>query len=154
MFKQPATRPIRKRSFLLFELLVSMALITLCLFPLMRPLAAMRLADRSYLEDIQLEVAAQNAFCCIKEKLFENSRIWEQLASGISGELSSFDIVTSKDSHRTYHCSYTTTRPFKDAKKLKLQRAGRVITIAISLKTPSQKDPHLFHRTLYLEKQI
>ncbi len=156
MFKLQAARRTRKRSFLLFELLVSMALITLCLFPLVKPLAAMRRADRSYLENIQLERAAQNAFCLIKAKLYENKfHSWNQLGSSTSGELPDpFHIVMSKDLYRTYHCSYTIKRPFKDSKKPKLHKVGRVITIAINLQTDSKKDPIVFNRTLYLEKQI
>lgn len=154
MFKQPSTRRIQKRSFLLFELLVSMALISLCLFPLMKPLAAMRCADRCYLEDIQLEMAAQNAFCRIKENLFESSYNWNQLSSPVSGELPPFTIVISKNKKGTYQCSYTIKSPYKDVTKPKLKRAGRVISIAICLKSQSHEKPHHFDRTVYLEKQI
>lgn len=155
MPQQSPPRRIRKRSFQLFEILISMALITTCLFPLVKPMTAIRKADRKHLERIQLEVAAQNAFCRIKEILYENqTHSWSQLGVEVSGTLSEpFSICYSKDKTRSYPCSYIITRPFKDGNKPSLNILGRVIQIKIIFHT-GDEEPPTFHRTLYLEKEI
>lgn len=152
MFKrEAAARRIRKRSFLLFELLISLALITLCLFPLIQPLAAMRKEEYKYLEEIQLERIAQNAFCELKTILYENkTHRWEQLASEVSAQLPNpFYIAAGMNLDRAYHCNYT-LKHRDDARKPSLKKIGRVIDVDLNL--TSGTITHSFHHTLFLEK--
>ena len=78
----------QKRSFLLFELLLSLALLTLCLFPLLKPHITINRDQREKLERIQLERISKGAFCEIKERLHTQEWSWQHLLKGISGELS------------------------------------------------------------------
>ena len=79
---------IQKRSFLLFEVLISLALITLCLFPLLKPHIGIQKKQKERLEKIQLERFSKAAFCKVKEKLCENKTwSWHLLLKGVSGEL-------------------------------------------------------------------
>ena len=130
-----------------------MALIALCLFPLLTPLAAMRRADRKYLEDIQLERGVQNAFCLVKANLCEQLHSWDQLGSQASGELPCpFYVVMSKGSCRTYHCRYTLHTACKDAKKKILHKVGRALTLDLTFYSGTRE--HRFTRMLYLEKEL
>jgi hypothetical protein len=143
---------MKKRSFLLFELLISLALISLCLFPLIQPHAAMRKKEKCYLEEIQLERIAQNAFCILKQKLYENSEhAWDDLVKGTAGMLEeSFQIINGRESGKTYSCSYT-IECIGSAPKPSFNKEGAVIVITLSFVAP-QSDPSIFQRTLYLER--
>ena len=56
---------VQKKSYLLLELMIAFALITLCAFPLMRvPLSALK-TEKAVMEKIQLERCAEEIFCDI-----------------------------------------------------------------------------------------
>lgn len=79
--KHPKKRPIRK-SYLLLEVLISLALVTLCLLPLLKPLVAIQshesLKEREYI----LERKAKIELNKLKVKLYENQIPWETLEKG------------------------------------------------------------------------
>lgn len=79
-------RLIRKRSFLLFELLISLALIALCLFPLIKPHVTIKRIENSYLENVFFETRSHIAYCKLKELLHEHKIPWKQLES-FEGEI-------------------------------------------------------------------
>lgn len=144
-FRKPI---IRKRSFLLLELLLSLALIALCLFPLLKPQAAMRKADMANLEEMQWERVAQAAFCKVKVMLYENQIPWSALKKGVSGELDDGFTLERKGN---YSCRYTIRK--LDSSYKKNQTVGLVVEIDLNF-TPhplNKKEPH-FQRTLYLEE--
>jgi hypothetical protein len=149
MGPRSARRIIRKRSFLLFELLICLALITLCLFPLITPHAKMHRADLHYLEEIQLERIADQAFSQIKVRLYENQHPWEMLLEEALEE--TFPIYTSKDFVKWVSCHYT-TQFLEKADKPSLNKTGIVICITMRF-SPSLLENRPFTRTLYLEER-
>lgn len=87
MKKQKKPRPIRKRPFLLLEILISLLLVSLCLFPLLAPHIQMRKADYHFLEKMRFTTLSQNAFCLLKIKLHELQIDWKSLQKGVYREL-------------------------------------------------------------------
>lgn len=146
---RPMRVTIQKRSFLLFELLISLALIVLCFFPLIKPHASMRKANIEQLEHMQLERAAQEAFCYIKEQLYENKLRWKDLIHKDPKELEqTFTIWVGKNKAKSFNCSYTTSLLDK-INKTSQNKVGLLMEIALQF-SPSQHAP--FIRTLYLEQ--
>jgi hypothetical protein len=149
---------IRRRSFLLIEVLVSLTLIALCFFPLIKPLVAMRRADWSHLEKIQLQQISQLAFCRVKEKLYNQAYSWKELTEAkdtdtdrIKGVLEEpFSIVTGQKTTRSVRCNYTIGRYKKDATKKTPPSVGRILQVTLRFDVPFE---HSFVRTLYLEQK-
>lgn len=77
-------RPIRKRSFLLLELVISLALIMLCLFPLLRPNLQLYQLSKKRLAASENFSKNSLLLCKIKRELFEAKYSWEELKKGIS----------------------------------------------------------------------
>lgn len=151
--KTPAKRSIRKRSFLLFELLISLTLITMCFFPLIKSHFFVRLASLNQLKEMQLERGAQAAFCELKTKLYEKKHSWKQLLDQeASGELSPFTAYTGKNKCLSYSCRYTISLPpFPIANKPTQNKIGLVICVDFVFTHPQSKE-FTFQRTLYLER--
>ena len=80
-------RPIRKRSYLLLEIVISLMLITLCLFPLVKPHLAMRQSHALHLKEMKSLPLFQNVFCKIKRMLYEQQLTWKELTAGVEGEI-------------------------------------------------------------------
>ena len=74
--------PIRKRCFLLLEVVVSLTLLSLCLFPLIKPLVFLHRAEAKRFANVEHYRKDQNELCSIKEKLFEHVYSWERLKEG------------------------------------------------------------------------
>lgn len=154
MIPKCARRTIQKRSFLLFELLVSLALVLLCFFPLVRSHTAMRKNDIRHLEEIQLERVAQAAFCHIKTRLYQaNVHPWgdlfEQACGEVEEEEHEFSICTGKNKTKTFTCHYTID--FLDkVNKSSQKKVGVVIQITMHFFPSIPQTPYV--RTLYLEQ--
>lgn len=70
---------MKKRSFILIEILLAFVLVTICSIPLIRqPLKLYRLEIET-LEQIERERLADWTFSEIKEKLFKNEISWEKI---------------------------------------------------------------------------
>lgn len=139
-------RSIRKRSFLLFELLVSLTLIVLCIFPLIKPHVFMRKADWRNLEEIQLERVAQEAFCLLKQELYENKETsWNALHKGFQGKLS--EKLTSRLG-KIYTCNYEIKKIESTTKQS--TKSGLVVEVLLHF-NPSDHQK-TFQRTLYIER--
>lgn len=124
-------RSIRKRSFLLFELLISLALIVLCLFPLVKSQALMRREERKNLEQMQSEQLAQVAFCKLKEDLYENkAHTWDELMTQAEGIIADCTYIISL-------LEYTN----------KTEKEGLVVSIVFTIGDSEVQ------RSLYLERR-
>lgn len=77
-------RPIRKRSFLLLEIVISLFLIVLCLFPLVRTHTSIRVSQAKQHHQMKCDPLFQNMFCNIKQCLYERNYSWDQLKKGVS----------------------------------------------------------------------
>lgn len=142
-------RSTRKRSFLLFELMVSLALIALCLFPLIKTLAGVRQSEMKEMVEMQLWNHSQHAFCQIKERIFEQEYTWKELVNGVSGTLDPFTVVTGPKTKRDFLCKYTISKHSYFRKK-SFKKHGMAVTIDITFE--GRDDP--FQRTLYLEQEV
>lgn len=72
---------MKKRTFLLFEILIAFLLVTLCLVPLIsQPLKLYR-TDMIFLEELERERLADWTFTEVKEKLLKHEIPWEKLPS-------------------------------------------------------------------------
>ncbi len=149
MYKKSNRQPIRKRSFLLFELLVALGLIALCLYPLVKPHALMHKKEIERLVEMQLEQISQTAFCQIKEKLYKHEHSWKELNQEAKGELEPVTVVTGKNSIKKLPCSYTIKQIDHCNKKKPLINA---LVVEIQLKF-NNSDKWIFTRTLYLERR-
>lgn len=151
--RTPPQRSIRKRSFLLFELLISLTLITLCFVPLVKSQFLVRLATLNQLQEMQLERAAQAAFCELKTKLYEKEHDWKALIEqNPSGVLSQYQICTGKNNFVSYACRYTISHPlFAIANKPSQNKVGLIIDVDLLFISPQDKK-FSFRRTLYLER--
>lgn len=78
-------RPIRKRSYLLLEIVLSLFLISICLFPLIRPHLAIEKSRAKQIKEVSAYAPFQNAFCLLKENLYEQKISWKQLNAGHNG---------------------------------------------------------------------
>ncbi len=141
----PAMSPIRKRSFLLFELIISLALITLCLFPLIQTHAQLRKQNQKEIETIQVEQLAQEAFCYLKEKLYEHEIPWKKIKKEIRGTLDKdFTCWLGPKMAKKLTCNY---RFEKIERRSKHGSSGLVIQIELEFLPIKTK----FHRTLFIQ---
>ncbi|MCH9608553.1 MAG: hypothetical protein S4CHLAM45_11310 [Chlamydiales bacterium] len=72
-------RRIRKRSFLLLEIVLSLALIALCLFPLVKPHLAIKKEEYAYVQKLKQRPLLQNARCQFLEDLYSHKYSVTQL---------------------------------------------------------------------------
>ncbi|MCH9625191.1 MAG: hypothetical protein S4CHLAM123_03610 [Chlamydiales bacterium] len=153
MFKKALKRPIQKRSFLLFELLISLALITLCLLPLIHPHIAMRKSELQNLETIQLEQHAQTAFCSVKQKIYENREYpWDTLLNKTIKDslVDPFYVYLDQEEPRIYTCHYT-LQAVETANKNSTSKNALVLEINLTFQNQNHTTKSLA-RTLYLER--
>jgi len=76
--------PIRKRSFLLFELLISLSLLTLCLYPLIKSQFEVQRGHLKELKKLEREQIVNLRFSKLKEAMFEQIFPWNSLLEGTS----------------------------------------------------------------------
>jgi hypothetical protein len=151
MKKMSVKCPIRKKSFLLFELLISLALIVLCLFPLVKPYAYMQKGEKHALIEMQLACLAQQAFCYLKEDLYNHRLSWDSLVAGTSGKIDEiFFLVTGPKITRKAVCSYK-IQTIDDCNKISQKKMGLLLAIELEF-TINDRDGYRYQRTLYLER--
>lgn len=142
--------PTQKRSFLLFELLVSLTLIVLCLFPLIKPHTSIRKEEQAFLYEMQLERLAQEAFCILKEDLYNNKLSWNSLRKGCSGTLDhEFSLTTGAKKIKHVSCNYIIQ--VIDHCEKKSNKNGLLLAVDLEFQLNDGLQ-HLYERTLYLEK--
>jgi len=71
--------PLKKRPFLLLEVVVALILVALVAVPLLRPSVAMLLAERRAGQRLQMEQVWSVAQVTLLQKLYENQIPWEHL---------------------------------------------------------------------------
>ncbi len=86
MSRKTRKRPIRKQSFLLFELLLSMGLVLLCLFPLIQTHMGIAKAEQAEIRTLEQRFYVQEAVCALKKRLHEHEFTWEQLMQNVKEE--------------------------------------------------------------------
>lgn len=150
--KRTPKRSIRKRPFLLFEILAAIALVALCLVPLLRPHILMRGAKLRAMEEVQLETIAQTAFCDFKEMLFENKEhTWEELVTQAEGDLKrSYTLITALKQRREVRGHYKTWL-IDHTTKQSPKKTAAVIRVELTF-SPFKEPLPSFTRTLLLEE--
>ncbi|MFN0065000.1 MAG: hypothetical protein ACKVOH_02050 [Chlamydiales bacterium] len=141
-----AHRSIRKKSFLLLELVISLLLVTLCLFPLIRPLRNIQLFTFKQLHDMQYERLSRVALCDLKQQLFENRLSWEQLEKRAKGELPAQKFFLANRDELQVVPSYILTKR-EDCNKSSSGKHALLLDVEIAL-TKERK----FHHTLLVEE--
>lgn len=142
---------IRKRSFLLFELLISLALIVLCLFPMIKPHAQMRKAQIKQLEEMQMQRIVQEAFCVLKQKLYENKEhTFSELMVDAKGTLDkTFTLSIGADKTKELNCLYV-LKHREHFDKRSQNKTGLTLDVELTF-TPESHPNQVYKRTLYLE---
>lgn len=79
-------RAIQKRSFLLFELILSLSLVLLCLLPLINIHIGIAKSELGHIREVREEQIAQKAFCLLKIDIYEHKYSWADLSRGIQNE--------------------------------------------------------------------
>ena len=75
----PVNSPTRRRAFTLFEIVLSFALLSLCLIPLLRPQIAWHQALREELNQLEEERVERAAFATVREELYRLSIPYKHL---------------------------------------------------------------------------
>lgn len=149
-------RSIQKRSFLLIELLISLALVACCLFPLIKPHVSIHKSERKALEQMQIEMHVERAFCLLKQYLYEQKITWKQLQKneGVGGELGlkNVEVFIKEKESRPFICTYHLQMP-KDGSAYKKSPRRDVCILNVEFTfTPASGDELKFHRTLFVEQ--
>lgn len=102
MRKKSFKPPIRKKYSLLIELLVALALVVMCLFPLLTPHFRMQKELFKRSEQMQLHRLAETAALEVKVQLYENIYPWKKLnsATPVKGTLE--EVFLSQKSYKPY----------------------------------------------------
>ncbi len=99
------------RSYILIEILISLAFVTMCAVPLLLPHFVILRAEIKTLEELQLERLADVAFAEVKQMLFENKISWEEIGKAkekhkLVQDLSPVSIKIGKGSTAIYARSF------------------------------------------------
>ncbi len=141
-------RKTSKRSFLLFELLFSLALVAICLIPLIKPHIGIQKVERANLKKVELARLSQNAFCCLKTQLYEGVLTFDELAhkDGVEGVLP-LSFKSNFPREKEYTCRY------KISKKDGTTKQGTKNTaLLLSAELYLDGEGPFFH-TLYAERR-
>lgn len=76
--------PTRKRSFLLFELVLAIGLVLLCLFPMIKTHLGIARAERKQMNALNREKEICSALCRLKMDLHQHTYSWEALMKGVN----------------------------------------------------------------------
>lgn len=147
---------IRKRSFLLFELLISLLLISMCLLPLLKPHVWIRREEVKSLIEMQLERAHQTAFCQLKQELWERFQpSWESLENSFSGRSLDhpFFIWTGEKEPLPFSCIYS-AELMESIRKPSQSKNAMVVRFAFTFLSPKQETFGPYCHTLYLEQLL
>lgn len=146
--KKP-TRSIQKRSFLLFEVLIALALVALCLFPLLKPHFAIQKEQRKELEMIQFQRLAKEAFCKVREELSNESLNWDYFSKTQSGTLQqTMPVYLDKDKICYYQPHYSIEK-MKNAPKVE---GALLLKVNIYFVANSRREVGPFPYTLVVKR--
>lgn len=150
--------PIRKKPFLLLEILVAFTLVTLLLFPLIRPLLSLRNEERKEFIALELQREAKNRFLELKqaayEKRFLNFETLYETKKAIEEELGNTVLKLSQEEEIIYktRCRILKIRGFKRRCN---NEAALILKITISFEGPFLKNGESsFSFPLLIERRI
>lgn len=148
MLKKTSKKSRSKRSFLLFELLFSLALVALCLIPLIKPHIGIQKVERANLKQVELARLSQNAFCYLKTQLYEEALTFDELAhkDGVAGVLP-FSFKSNFPREKEYICRYEIVKQNESTKK-GTKNTGLLLTVQLYF----DNEGPFFH-TLYVERR-
>lgn len=134
---------MKKRSFLLFELLLSLLLVTACLAPFIY--IHTRVSRETYQEvkKLHMELYANSFFCTLKQSLFLNTFSWSELREkDLHQELPLVTLSLSNDDSYTLH-------PLLHLSRLKgtVHKKALILQATLSF----EKHPETFVHYFYLE---
>lgn len=140
----------RIKSFLLLEIILSLFLITLCFFPLLKTHFAIRSAEQKELLYLTLAREADLAFISLKEKIYRQSHSWEELVHG-----GSFTFLESELEKMPSYPLHYTLRPFKHSTK----HSGTTyvliqVIFSFALESSKQANPQFRYAVLVEGRQV
>lgn len=150
----PNQKLIQKRSFLLFEVLIGLALFACALMPLIRALGSIRETKWQAIEEMALQKLAREAFCELKIMLYEDKLPNSASFLGpISGEFEGLAQITlpkgsSKREIKTFQRKFL-IRPIE---KFKIAPNGNrylILEAEIELKSRNGK-PKTYYYPLFI----
>ncbi len=115
---------MKKRPYLLLEVVIAMALVALCAIPLLRPLFAAARRDATHIHTLNTQFRAEQAFTEVRDLLYDNTIPWNALRKGT-------DYTGTLDD-----CTYTISEITKFRKRTNTGRDGatyRLLAITIHL---------------------
>jgi len=150
-------RPIRRKSYLLLEVLISLGLVLLCLFPLVKPLVHIRLQTTLALEETRLERLASLAFIEVKQRLYEHQYSWDELRKGIEDELSPItltikDTKTGNEQSKTIHRHFVIEKIDRCYRNKTTQNTYMFLNLIVTLKNGTKMSSP-FVTTLFAERK-
>ena len=95
-------RRIRKKPFLLLEVLISLTLVLLILGPLIKPLCGIMRAQHARAEQFEMERISRLLMSEIKVKLYKHEHSWSELEKGVVDHDLGSRNIRSKDYGVTY----------------------------------------------------
>jgi hypothetical protein len=76
---------IHKRPFLLLEVLIAFALVSLSMIPLMRPHIVILQEEKAFLKELELDKRVNQFYVDMLESLYNNRIPWEEITQGTEG---------------------------------------------------------------------
>ncbi|MGE3953591.1 MAG: hypothetical protein AB7F31_00140 [Parachlamydiales bacterium] len=128
-----------KRPFLLLEVLIAIALVALCAYPLLSPHYRLAGEKSATLRRLKQERAADEAFCEVVARLYRGEVEWEKIIKPVKGKPKAIlkldeatAVITTKESHHKGKRIYF-----------------RLLDIAI---TPNGEKEQTYHYNLYAQR--
>ncbi len=154
---------IRKKTFLLFEILIALLLVSICLTALIeRPIQGY-ISEWKLCKEIEGERLANLAFCEIKEKLLKNEIPWDKIPS--PGQMSAPFLLPPIILNLPSHKPITIERSFilrckKKGEKTNANECYRLLNVEVffnpklSQKRISKNKGHYSYRVLVYRSQL
>ncbi len=141
-----------KRPFLLLEVLIAIALVALCAYPLISPHYRLAGEKQSAIRRLQLERGADEAFCEVQERLYKGEVSWDAIIKPTKAKpraiLSLTPLTISvSEKEETYTATAVLTTKEKHAKGKR--KYFRLFDIAIALRGNTDLT---YHYSLYAER--
>jgi hypothetical protein len=143
-----------KRSYLLIEVMLSIALVSLCLIPLIKPLIFQLKQEKTFVLNMQLEHLAKNSFLEVKQNVYDSipSGLGKDSDSLSTKELPPYQ-YQSKNGDKTFTVSRACCFTFLKKLSKKSSKADfYLFDVEILLELPLQGKKS-FHYRLIIEER-
>lgn len=142
---------IIKRHILLLEVLIALALVALCAFPLLAPQMMMIRSEREFLHDIEADRVANTIFVNIVQKMYSNSITWQQLNSPEEFPIDS-NLLNEMSLPRGW--PYAMTCRFKIGNQKPVGKPAQFALVEVWITmTPKEGNPLTFFYEVFVEKE-